>query len=168
MGLAFFENVKAALEAERVLAAAGYTVRLVAPPAEMRMGCDLALEVDMVEQVGMERALRARGIRLVGTVPLAGGTVPMLDVVKITDFGRWTMVKAGNMKLTFEKGSGLIVNVSGGGCPDIPYLNVELVGKGLTEAPRPADAGYTLCARMLDLALQECLHMHEDGKQPCC
>ena len=126
------------------------------------MGCDLALEVELVEQVGIERVLRSQGVRLIRIAPLTAGTLPLLDVVKVTGFGRWTMVKAGNMKLTFEKESGLIVNVSGGGCPDIPYLNAELVGKALTAVCRPAEVGYTLCARMLDRALQESLRIHED------
>ncbi len=63
------------------------------------------------------------------------------------------MVRAGNMKLTFEEQSGMIVNTSGGGCPDIHYLHIELVGKRLDEIPRPKDIGHTLCALMLDRAV---------------
>jgi hypothetical protein len=74
------------------------------------------------------------------------------------------MVKTGNMKLTFNKESGVIVNTSGGGCPDIPYLHAELIDKILTEAPRPRDIGFTLCALMLDRALEECITLWQGGR----
>jgi hypothetical protein len=73
----------------------------------------------------------------------------------VTDFDDWLMVKAANMKLTFEKQSGKIVNTSGGGCPDIPYLHAEVLDKRVDEVPRPTEIGYTLCALMLDRALEE-------------
>jgi len=72
------------------------------------------------------------------------------------------MVKAGNMKMSFDKSTGIIVNTSGGGCPDIPYLHIELVGRKLAEAPRPKDVGFTLCALMLDRAFEECLSLWEE------
>ena len=89
----------------------------------------------------------------------------LLDVVKVTDFGDWVMVKAGNMKLTFAKGDGMIVNTSGGGCPDIPNLHAEMMGKILTDAPLPRDVGFTLCALMLNRALEECLDIWQGGRQ---
>jgi len=65
------------------------------------------------------------------------------------------------MKMAFNKGTGVIVNASGGSCPDIPYLHIEVVGKKLTEAPRPRDLGFTLCALMLDRAMDEALALWE-------
>jgi hypothetical protein len=73
------------------------------------------------------------------------------------------MVKAGNMKITYEKSSGVIVNVSGGGCPDIPYLHAELIDNKLEEAPSPKDIGFTLCSLNLERALEECLTLHRGG-----
>ena len=74
------------------------------------------------------------------------------------------MVKAANMKLTFDKESGVIVNTSGGGCPDIPYLHTELLNKPLTEAPRPGNLGFTLCALMLDRAFEESIKLWKGSK----
>ena len=88
----------------------------------------------------------------------------LLEIVKVTDFGRWLMVKAANMKLTFDKESGIIVNTSGGGCPDIPVLHAELIDKQLSEAPRPKDIGFTLCAFMLDKALEESLTLQKGNE----
>jgi hypothetical protein len=69
------------------------------------------------------------------------------------------------MKITYEKASGVIVNVSGGGCPDIPYLHAELIDKRLDEAPRPKDLGFTLCALNLDRAFDECLTLYLKGNK---
>jgi len=160
-----FQDVQDAMRGERVLKKARYTVRLVAPPPELRRGCDLALEIDVVEQPGIERALKENDAAYIEIAPLKKESAELLDIVGVTDFGRWVMVKAANMKLTFDKESGVIVNISGGGCPDIPYLHAEMIDKQLKEAPRPRDAGFTLCARMLDRALEEALAIWEGGEK---
>ena len=69
------------------------------------------------------------------------------------------------MKITYEKNSGVIVNISGGGCPDIPYLYAEMVDKRIEEALRPKDVGFTLCALNLDRALDECLNLYTGGNK---
>lgn len=164
-GLILFDEVQQAMIAEKFLKSAGYNVRLVAPPPEMRKGCDLAVEINLVEQPGVERLLDQKDIFYIGIEPIRAGTAPLLEVVKVTDFGQWVMVKAGNMKITYEKNSGIIVNVSGGGCPDIPYLHAQLLDKRIDEVPRPKDIGFTLCALNLDRALDECLTMQAGGSQ---
>lgn len=116
-GLVIFQGVQQAMAAEKGLKAAGYIVKLVAPPPELRKGCDLAVEINLVEQPGIERVLREKDLPYVSVEPIRIDTSPLLDVVKVTDFGEWLMVKAGNMKITYEKTSGVIVNVSGGGAP---------------------------------------------------
>ena len=165
-GLVLFLDVHDAMQAENVLKGAGYAIRLIAPPPELRKGCDLAVEINLVEQPGIKRLLDRKGVAYTSIAPLNISTAELLDIIKVTDFGDWVMVKAGNMKLTFDKGSGIIVNTSGGGCPDIPYLHAELIGKQLAEAPRPRDIGFTLCALMLERALEECLAIQQGGSQP--
>jgi hypothetical protein len=78
-----------------------------------------------------------------------------VDLFKIKDFGRHLMVHAANMKLTVDKESLTIANVSGGGCPDVPYLAEQMVGKNLNEAPSPREIGHTLCGYALQLAYEE-------------
>lgn len=162
-GLVLFDEVQQAMLAEKVLKSTGYIVKLVAPPPELRKGCDLAVEINLVEQPGIERVLNEKDIFYISTNPIRIKTAPLLDIVKLTDFGYWMMVKAGNMKITYEKSSGVIVNISGGGCPDIPYLHAELIGKRLSEAKRPKDLGFTLCAINLDRAFDECLSLYSGG-----
>ena len=158
-GLILFHKVEEAILAEKKLIAEGYSTKLVAPPPELRKGCDLAVEINLVEQLGIERLLKEHDIPFIEVAPFTGKR-KLLDLVKIIHFPNAIMVKAANMKLTFDPSTGEILNTSGGGCPDIPYLNIELVGKKLTEVPRPRDIGHTLCAIMLDRALAEALRMH--------
>jgi len=163
-GLALFNEVQEAMKAEKALKDAGYNVKLVAPPPELRKGCDLAVAINLVEQPGVERALKQGNVDYVSISPLNIATAALLEIVKVTDFGRWLMVRAGNMKLTFAKESGVIVNTSGGGCPDIPVMHLELLGKKLKEAPRPRETGYTLCALMLDHALEKALELTKESR----
>jgi len=162
-GLVLFQAVDEAITAEKILKAENYEVKLVAPPPLLRKGCDLALEVNLTEKPGIERALQSSGAHFVEILPLKGGG-DLLDVVKTRDFGEAMMVKAGNMKLTFDRKTGVILNISGGGCPDIPYLNIHLVDRKMTDVPRPKEMGYTLCALMLDRAFTEALEIWHRGR----
>lgn len=157
-----FEKVEEAIKAEKVLKGENYAVKLVAPPPILRKGCDLAVEINLVEQMGIERLFKQKDVVYLEVVPLKGSG-ELLEIVKVADFKEATMVKAGNMKLTFDRNTGIILNASGGGCPDIPYLHVQLIDKLLTEAPRPKEIGFTLCALMMDRAFEECLLLWEKG-----
>jgi len=161
-GLLLFEKVEEAIKAEKALKGENYAVKLVAPPPILRKGCDLAVEINLVEQMGIERLFRQKDVAYLEVVPLKGGG-ELLEIVKVTDFKEATMVKAGNMKLTFDRNTGIILNASGGGCPDIPYLHAQLIDKKLTEAPRPKEIGFTLCALMMDRAFEECLLLWGKG-----
>ena len=161
--MVLFDEVQEAMKAEKVLKNADYIVKLVAPPPELRKGCDLAVEINLVEQPGIQRILAEKEVMYLYIAPLKDGTREILDIVKVTDFGQWLMVKAGNMKLTYDKESGEIVNTSGGGCPDIPVMHNELIGKRLDEAPKPRDIGFTLCSLMLDKALEESITLRKGG-----
>ena len=163
-GLVLFNEVHEAMKAEKVLTVAGYPVRLVAPPPELRKGCDLAVEINLVEQPGIERLLYHEDVDFVEIRSLKDYDAGILEVVRTTDFGDWVMVKAANMKLTYEKSTGIIVNTSGGGCPDIPVMHAELLDKRVDEAPRPRDIGYTLCSLMLDRALEESISLWNGGE----
>ena len=78
-----------------------------------------------------------------------------VDLFQSKNFGRYLMIRAANMKLTVDKETLIIVNVSGGGCPDVPYLAQEMVGKSLRDAPSPREVGHTLCGYALQLAYEE-------------
>ena len=161
-GLVLFESVEEAMSGERALKAGGVENRLVAPPPELRKGCDLALEINLVEKPAVERLLRSRKVHFVDILPMKGGT-ELLQVVQVTVFGEAVIVKAGNMKLTFDKTTGVVLNISGGGCPDIPYLHAEMLAKPLDRTPRPKEMGHTLCSLMLDRAYVQSLEIWKNG-----
>jgi len=124
-GLILFEKVEDAVKAEKLLKRYGYNIKLVAPPPDLRKGCDLSIAFNIVEMLGIENLLRDENIDFLEIKSLEGGA-ELLDIVKVVDFGSAAMVKAGNMKMTIDKNSGVILNTSGGGCPDIPYLKSSI------------------------------------------
>lgn len=163
-GLVLFQTVEDAIAAEKILKSENYDVKLVAPPPALRRGCDLALEINIVEKAGAERLLHARDAVFMEILPLKGAE-GLLDIVKVKYFDDACMVKAGNMKLTFDKKTGVILNISGGGCPDIPFLHVSMLDKKLTEVSSPKEIGYTLCALMLERAFTEALDIwHKEAR----
>ncbi len=161
-GLVLFQTVEEAIAAEKILHSEYYEVKLVAPPPALRKGCDLALEINIVEKMGVERLLLQGKAVFMDILPLKGAG-ELIDIVKVTNFDNYCMVKAGNMKLTFDKKTGVIVNISGGGCPDIPFLHISMLDKKLTEVSPPKQNGHTLCALMLDRAYNEALDIWNKG-----
>lgn len=154
-GILVFENTSDVIQAERVLKQADWTVRVMGPTPEIQTGCDLVIEFPLIEELNILREIEAADIEVTQVVPV---TAPLLEPVSLfhtRDFGDYLMVRAANMKITVSKKDLKIVNVSGGGCPDVPYLAQEMVGRTLSAAPRPLDLGHTLCGYALDLAYGE-------------
>ena len=85
--LVLLPEVKDVFKAERVLKKEGYAARPVAPPPEHRTGCDLAVEIDVMEQLGIERLLLDEQLEPLDVVPVNGSTERPVEVVDLTDFG---------------------------------------------------------------------------------
>ncbi|MRR12742.1 DUF3343 domain-containing protein [bacterium] len=158
-GLLLFNDVTSALKAEKTLAQAGFDARVVAPPAHLRAGCDLSVALPAFEHPGAVSELRSKGVAFKEWVDTLEGSMALTDLITYEDFGTWLMVRAGNMKITVDKDTQRIVNTSGGGCPDIPYLNLRMLDSTLADAPRPQELGKTLCGIMLDRAYVRCCEM---------
>jgi hypothetical protein len=154
-GFLSFENTSEVIKAESLIKGQGWKVRVMGPPPELRTGCDLVIEFPLVEQLNILRLLEENKLTPVEVVPVDDPLLKPVDLFRTTDYGQYLMVRAANMKLTIDKKSMQIVNVSGGGCPDVPYLGAILVGKDLREAPPPRDVGHTLCGYALQLAYEE-------------
>ena len=141
---------------EKVSEINGWMIRVMGPPPEIRTGCDLVIEFSLIEKLNILRTLQNVDIKPLKTVPVTNPLLKPVDLFQTKDFGRYLMVRAANMKLTIEKETLIIVNISGGGCPDVPYLAQKMVGKHLTdESPSPQDIGHTLCGYALQLAYEE-------------
>jgi len=157
LGILVFENTSDVIQAENVLKKAGWPIRVMGPPPSIQTGCDLVIEFPLIEELNILRELDNAGVPPLNVVPV---TAPLLEPVSLfqtKDFGEYLMVRAANMKITIDKKDMKIVNISGGGCPDVPYLAQEMIGKTLTETPRPRDLGHTLCGYALELAYEELL-----------
>ena len=158
-GILVFEHTSDVIRAESVLKKAaklnGWMIRVMGPPPEIRTGCDLVIEFPVIEELNILRKLQEIGIKPLKTVPVTKHLLKPVDLFQIKDFGQHIMVRAANMKLTVDKETLIIVNISGGGCPDVPYLAQEMVGRHLTDTPLPQDIGHTLCGYALQLAHEE-------------
>lgn len=154
-GFLVFENTTEVIQAEKLLKHTGYAVRVMGPPPEIQTGCDLVITFPLIEELDVRRVLDQAGIPALQVVPVSAPLLEPVDLFQTLDFGEYVMVRAANMKITVAKADGTIVNVSGGGCPDVPYLAREMVGRTLADAPRPRDLGHTLCGYALELAFQE-------------
>lgn len=152
-----FANTSEVIRAESSLKKAGWKLRVMGPPPEIRHGCDLVIEIPLIEELNILRTLKQEEIEPLDAVPVTSPLLKPVDIFQWKDFGDYLMVRAANMKITIEKRNHRIVNISGGGCPDVPYLAGEMVGKTLEDAPRPQDIGHTLCGYALQIAYDEVL-----------
>ena len=157
-GILVFENTSEVIRAENILKSKGWKIRVMGPPSEIRSGCDLVIEFPIIEELNILRTLGEMDLSPLQVVPVNSPLLQPVDLFQIKDFGRYLMVRAANMKLTVDKETQKIVNVSGGGCPDVPYLAREMGGRSLAEAPSPRDIGHTLCGYALQLAYEEMKH----------
>lgn len=154
-GILVFENTGEVIQAETVLKRQGWTIRVMGPPPEVRQGCDLVIEFPLIEQLDILRALEEERLPPLRIVPVTSPLLTPVDIYQVKDFGRYLMVRAANMKLTVDKETGVFVNISGGGCPDVPYLAASMVGRTIADAPSPRAIGHTLCGYALQLAYEE-------------
>jgi hypothetical protein len=143
------------IKAESILKKAGWNIRIMGPPPEIRSGCDLVIEIPLIEKLNILRTLENVGTPPMKIVPVSSPLLQPVDLFQNKDFGKYLMIRAANMKLTVEKETRTIVNISGGGCPDVPYLASKMVGMSLNEAPSPREIGHTLCGYALQLAYEE-------------
>ncbi|MEM3403789.1 MAG: DUF3343 domain-containing protein [Nitrososphaeria archaeon] len=162
-GLIIFEHTKDAFRAETVLKKNGFKIKTVIPPKELVRGCDIAIEIDLSERVVIERVLEKFEINYIKIVNSGKVERQPLELVKTIDFGDAMMFRCAAMKLTIDKKDGIIVNISGGGCPDVPYLFKEIVGKNIATAKPPREIGYSLCSHSLDQAFNEARKYYENS-----
>jgi|WetSurMetagenome_2_1015567.scaffolds.fasta_scaffold30047_4 hypothetical protein len=161
--LVIFDSVFNAIEAEAALSERGLDTRVVALPPQQRRISGLALEIDRADQVAVKHLLRQGKAGFIAITSLHPSWQPM-DLVTITDFDIWRMVAAGSIKLTYHKQSGEIVNISGGGFPDIPFLIKEIIGKSVLSVP-PMHDFHSVSAWMLNQALKTAAQLYRESTE---
>jgi len=154
-GILVFSNTSEVIRSEQVIKGAGFEIRVMGPPPQIRSGCDLVIEFPLIEELNILRLLRESAIHVEQVVPVTDHLLKPVDLFAVKELGHFLMVRAANMKITVDTRDTRIVNISGGGCPDVPYLAREMIGTSLDQAPSPADIGHTLCGYALQLAYEE-------------
>ena len=155
-GLLVFDHTGEVIRAERLLRAAGLEVEVKGPPPQMRTGCDMVVVFELVRQVRALEVLEQGGLvpsQVVSANDVLLEPVSLFQTRRVDD--RWIMVRAANMKITLDTADDRIVNISGGGCPDVPWVASKLCGLRLAEAPEPLSLGQTLCCYSLQKAFEE-------------
>lgn len=156
-GIAVFAHTGEVIRAENALRDAEVTVEVKGPPPHLRTGCDMVIVYPLLQELRVREVLLASRIELVDMVSFTQGLdlLEPVSLFQVKDLGQWLMVRAANMKITVDKDTGRIVNISGGGCPDVPYLAACLTGLTLSEAQEPRRLGQTLCCYALQKAFEE-------------
>ncbi len=165
-GFLVFQHTGEVIHAERSLQTAGFEVEVKGPPPELLSGCDMVLTFPLMKESAVRRVLEHEHLIPLSVVPMCDAMLEPVSLYRLTDYGRWFMVQAANVKLTIDKEDGRIVNVSGGGCPDVPYLAGLLVGHRLNEVEEPRLKGHTLCSYALQKAFLEALRLLEKDGRP--
>ncbi len=154
-GMLVFAHTGEVIAAENILRDAGFSVDVQGPPPDLHSGCDMILLFELMYEVAILDVLHKSGNAPLQVLPLAHNMLEPVSLYHVHDYGQWLMVRAANMKITVEKDSRIIVNISGGGCPDVPYLAHKLMGLTLEEATEPRHMGQTLCCYSLQKAFSE-------------
>ncbi|GAB6111546.1 DUF3343 domain-containing protein [Desulfomicrobium salsuginis] len=154
-GMLLFPSTGEVIKAEAVLRRAGLEVAVKGPPPDLRQGCDMVVEFLLVEEMRVREALAEGNLQPLRVAVAQDHLLEAVSLYRIKELGPYLMVRAANMKVTVDRRDQRIVNVSGGGCPDVPFLAEALVGKTLDDAPEPRSLGQTLCGYALQLAFEE-------------
>ncbi|MDU9051114.1 MAG: DUF3343 domain-containing protein [Candidatus Electrothrix sp. Rat3] len=154
-GLLIFAHPTTVIDVEHILRDEGYEIRVVSPPPSYRTGCDLSVEFPMEAEAAITELLNNANLTPLDVVPITSKGMEPLHFVRKKWYGKYLMVRAANMKITVDTETKIIVNISGGGCPDVPYLATELIGQHINEAPDLTEVGFSLCAYSLNTAREE-------------
>ncbi|MEE0816684.1 MAG: DUF3343 domain-containing protein [Desulfovibrio fairfieldensis] len=154
-GLLVFAHTGEVIRAERALREAGFTVEVKGPPPRLRTGCDMVVVFPLLSQAAVLKRLKLADIEPEQVVSAHDVLLEPVSLFQTKRLGRWLMVRAANMKITIDTADERIVNISGGGCPDVPWLAQNLCCLRLSEAPEPLHLGQTLCCYSLQKAFEE-------------
>ncbi|MCW5203991.1 MAG: DUF3343 domain-containing protein [Candidatus Electrothrix communis] len=154
-GLLVFAHPTTVISVEEILRDEGYEIRVVSPPPSYRTGCDLSVEFPLEAEAAITELLKSVNLQPLDVVPITSKGMEPLHFVRKKWYGKYLMVRAANMKITVDTETKIIVNISGGGCPDVPHLATELIGKHINEAPDLREVGFSLCAYSLNTAREE-------------
>lgn len=154
-GLLAFAHTGDVIRAERLLREQGLDIDVKGPPPQMRTGCDMVVVFPLISQAAVLASLKTAGLEPEQVVSAHDVLLEPVSLFQSSRLDHWLMVRAANMKITVDCRDKRIVNISGGGCPDVPWLAHCLCGRTLDTAPEPLSLGQTLCCYSLQKAFEE-------------
>ena len=154
-GYMAFSHTGQVVAARKALLASGLKADIKAPPPALREGCDMVIEFPVPDQAAYLFVLEENKLQPLKIAAADGPLTAPESLFHRTFFPDHLMVSAANMKLTIERQSGRIVNISGGGCPDVPALAAALMGRSISEADYPEELSRSLCSFSLIQARDE-------------
>ena len=154
-GFMAFSHTGQVVAARRALLEAGLSPQIKAPPPNLREGCDMVLEFPAELSAVYLAVLEEKKLRPLAIKSIDGPLTAPESLFRKKTFANCLMVQAANMKLTIDQASGRVVNISGGGCPDVPYLAEILSGNLITEVEKPDELSRSLCSFSLAQAKEE-------------
>ncbi|WP_165177464.1 DUF3343 domain-containing protein [Desulfovibrio sp. ZJ369] len=162
-GLLVFSHTGEVIRAEALLRKAGFPVEVKGPPPWLRTGCDMVVLFPLISRAAVANILMQSNITPLQTASVQDALLEPVSLFQTQRLGHWLMVRAANMKITIDLTDDRIVNISGGGCPDVPWLAQNLCGLPLSQAPEPLSLGQTLCCYSLQKAFEEIRRQRQCG-----
>ncbi len=162
-GFMAFRHTGQVLAAQKALVEAGLKPNIKAPPPSLREGCDMVLEFPAEEESVYLAVLATRHLKPLKVMAADGPLMAPESLFRRSDYPGQVMVSAANMKITINRLDGLIVNVSGGGCPDVPALAARMLGRRIDQVIAPADLSRSLCSFSLTQAKDEAERLFRAG-----
>lgn len=160
-----FSHTGQVVAARNTLLAAGLAPKIKAPPPALQEGCDMVLEFPLEEQALYLAILAEKRLRPLKVLAADGPLTAPESLFRRVDFPDHLMVSAANMKIAITRDCGRVVNVSGGGCPDVPALAARLMDTLVTEA-LDTDDFRSLCSFSLAQAKEEAERVFRAGLEP--
>lgn len=164
-GFMAFSHTGQVVAARKALLAAGLSPQIKAPPPAMREGCDMVLEFLLEEEAAYMAVLAENRLKPLKVMAADSPLSSPESLFRRVEYPRHLMVSAANMKITITRDTGQVVNVSGGGCPDVPALAARLVGSLITETVS-TDEFHSLCSFSLSQAKEEAERLYLAGLEP--
>lgn len=164
-GILIFAHTSEVIQAEQILKSHNLQVEIKGPPAQLQTGCDMVIVFDIILEPNIQTLLNEKKIQPLQIIALTqSNLLEPVNLYHVIDYGDWFMVRAANMKITVEKSSNKIVNISGGGCPDVPYLASRLLNQNILEVMPPNVDGKTLCSYSLQKAFEHAKYLLTNSK----
>lgn len=162
-GILVFAHTSEVIQAEQILKKHDIQVEIKGPPVQLQTGCDMVILFDIMLEPSIVNILHENKIKPLDIVALTkSNLLEPVNLYHTVDYGDWLMVRVANMKITVEKASKKIVNISGGGCPDVPYLASRLLNQNILKAMPPNVDGKTLCSYSLQKAFEHAKKFMQD------